>query len=1489
MQFLQRIGLYLKDPAAKITYVPRHSFLLTCEMHGAEAQRISGGRKPPRRTEAGRFSNVTRIRHVRRVDTGTARPRRAATNTDIPMNPRRIPAFLLAVMLLCSAGSVQQAASQVRFDRIGLGQGLPYSRVSSLLQDSRGYMWIGTTSGLGRWDGYDMRVFRANPSDSASLSNSSIWTMYEDHDGVLWIGTDGGGLNRYDVMTEHFTSFRHDDHNPASLSADRVSSVFEDNAHRLWVATSGGALDRLDRGSGGFTHLHGDRMPYPCGWGIYQRTVVPLEDGRFLMTSVGAGAAVLDPEEPCATRDFMGVNIDDIGCPNILDATRDSRGDFWFATSEGLVRLASASSSFIHYPVDADGTRGTSDGNIYDVFEDSRGFIWVGTADGLDRYDPASGRFTHFNHDPLDPFSLADNTVYTIAEDRSGNLWVGTHRGVSVLTSRNMELLHFRHTLAAGSLIHDDVSAFAESHDGTIWVGTYGGGICRLNPATGRFTALRGGPQGKLILSMLEDGEGRLWVGSYGDGLHRYDPETRSWRVFTADFDDPERLSHNDIHTLLADGNDGLWIGTNYGLNRFDFNSGTFSRYLRQDLTLLQHQIRSLYDDGSRLWVGSVGGLYLLDRGGTLRTDIGTVNGSTDAPFRQNISALYESDDGRLWIGTNGAGLYTLHVDDMSWKRYTVQSGLVSDAICAIAKERDGGLWITTHGGLSVFDERRGSFRNFDARDGLLNIQFNPGAALRASNGALYFGGTDGITYRPSVVPRRHASAPPVYLTELRIWNRRVHPGEQGSPLQRPLAVTDAIKLDADQNMITITFAALDFTAPERNRYRYFLDGLHERWIEAGNSHSATFTNLDPGSYVFRVVAANSAGIWNQEGATLAIEVLPPFWRSTWAYVLYVVLGVLVIGALMRVRERQVRLQEQLERERLEAEQLHELDHMKSSFFSNISHEFRTPLTLILGPAAQIARRFDDPWIRRKTGVIRDHAGRLLQLVNQILDLSRLEAGQMQISPRRGDIITVLRRVTDSFISHAEEKDIDLRFDSAEEACAALFDRESIEQVMMNLLSNAFRFTEPGGRITVTVRCDVTSAGEEKDPARGTRDGRSMLEVVVSDTGCGIPSQHLPHVFDRYYQVHAQSYAGGSGIGLALARELVRYHGGEIHVSSEEGQGTTFTFTLPLSGRDSGGMANARESENDADIHADGFDHPQAGEGWEETEISGSASARTTQGDAEAPGQDTGVPANADGSAPHIILLVDDHDDLREYMREILEPEYRVLEASNGREGMDMAVEHLPDLIITDVMMPVMDGFALCRAIRADERSSHIPVVMLTARGDDRSRHTGLEEGANDYLTKPFNPDELLLRVRNLLSLRRSLAEKFSAVSVTEGGFTLDEKQYVSQDRKFLDAVVAVIEERLDDESFSPNDLFREIGMSRTQFQRKIKALTGMSPSRFIRSVRLERARQMLEQNTGTVAEVAYAVGFNSQSYFTTCFRERFGMTPGQVKSQSPT
>ena len=1346
---------------------------------------------------------------------------------------QRVPVVMILGMFLLLPVAMR---AQARFDHIGLEQGLPYGRVICLLQDRQGYMWVGTRAGLGRWDGYAMHVFRSNPEDSTSLSNTNIWALYEDRKGTMWIGTEGGGLNRYDARTDRFTRFMHDAKDSSSLSQDRVSHIFEDLEGNLWVATSGGGLDRFHPENRTFTHLFGDRQPYPCGWGIYQRTVLPLDDGRFLLTSVGAGAAVLDPQSSCATRDFLGTNIDLIGCPNILDALRDKRGSFWFATSEGLVRLLPETSSFVRYPVTPGRPEGTSDRNIYDIFEDSRGLIWIATAAGLDSYDPARDRFAHYYHDPLDPYSLADNVVYVVREDRSGNVWVGTQRGISVMTSRNLEFQHYRRTLAPGSLVHDDVTALAESRDGDIWIGTFGGGLCRFNPRSGQFRVpSQAGLSERRIYSLLEDREGQLWVGTYGGGLNRYDPATGRWIVFRARFDDPHGLSHNDIHTLLQDGRGRIWIGTNYGVTRFE--DGRFVRYVSDSLTLLQHQVRALYYDGASLWVGSVGGLYRVAPDGRLVLRGGAASASPGGPFRQHVTSIIRGDDGLLWIGTLGSGLYRLDPNSGEWRRYTVRQGLASDAITALFVDRRHRLWITTHGGLSALDLRAGTIRRYDARDGLINIQFNPGAALGSSDGVLYFGGTNGLTVRPASPPEGQRDPPPVVLTELRIWNAPVTVGGDDGVLRRPLSMTPRIELRYDQNMITISFAALDFTSPARNRYRYYLEGQQEQWIDAGNANTATFTNISPGEYVFHVAAANPSGVWNEEGASLVIVVTPPLWRSTWAYLLYLAVGVGLLWLLLRIRVNRVRLQEQLERERLQAEQLQEVDQLKSRFFSNISHEFRTPLTLILGPAAQISERAGDSWTQKKAGVITVHARRLLQLVNQILDLSRIDAGRMELSPREEDIVPLLRGVAASFASHAEERGILLRFESSLEQCTLSYDRDAVEHILVNLLSNAFRFTETGGAVTVSV-------------ALRPGDERKMLCIDVEDTGCGIPADRLPLVFDRFYRAHEQT-GGGTGIGLALVRELVQLHHGDIAVESREGEGTTFRIYLPLpegteaktepSGR--GVEVLARYEPAAPSVTADG-----AGEGG--------------QGDASAP----------------LVLLVDDHADLREYMRDILSARYRVIEAADGEEGVARAASEQPDLIISDVMMPVMDGYGLCRAIRASDESSHIPVILLTARGDERSRMHGLEEGANEYLTKPFDPEELLLRVRNLIALRRAQAAQVGAAE----GFRLDPKQYVSRDQEFLDRVVALVDAHLADEDLNPALLFDEIGMSRSSFQRKLKALTDMSPARFIRSVRLARARDMLTQNAGSIAEVAYGTGFSSQAYFTTCFREEFGVTPGE-------
>ncbi|PLX28473.1 MAG: hypothetical protein C0600_09655, partial [Ignavibacteria bacterium] len=1093
---------------------------------------------------------------------------------------------------------------------------------------------------------------------------------------------------------------------------------------------------------------------------------------------------------------------------------------------------------------------------------------WIGTAAGLDRYDPVTGRFSHYYHDALDPYSLSDNRIYAIAEDRSGNLWVGTQSGVCVLTSMNLELQHFRHTQSATSLVHDNVSSFAESHDGSIWIGTFGGGICRYDPVTALFGTRLRGTEETLIFSLYEDSVGCLWIGTYGGGLLCYRPATGSWRTYRANLDAPDQLSHNDIHTLQPDGAGGLWIGTNYGLNHFDPITGTFRRFLDDRLNLLERHVRCILDDGERLWVGSVGGLYYIDAAERLRKDLPQGKGSAAPPAEQKISAIVESRDGVLWVGTVGGGLYHLDGARERWTRLTTDDGLVSNSVCALFEDEQRRLWITTHGGLSVYDPGRKTFRTVDARDGLLNIQFNPGSALLARSGDMYFGGTNGLSYRRAVTPEQHAYTPPVYLTDLRIWNRRVRPNEEGSPLVRPFALTRQIELDHDQNMISISFTALEFTAPERNRYRYFMEGLHEQWIDAGNERTATFTNLDPGDYVFHVTTANNAGEWSEEETLLSIAVHAPYWSTTWAYLVYGILGILAVGLLFRVRERQIRLQEQLEREHLEAEQLHELDRMKSNFFSNISHEFRTPLTLILGPAQQIARRVNEDWVQQKTRVIAEHADKLLRFVNQILDLSRIEAGHMTVERHPGDLVTLVRHATDSFALLAEEKGITLRFESDRQEAWAEINAEAIDQVVTNFLANAFSFTDRGGDVHVSLE-------------GVTLNGASAVRVGVRDTGCGIPPANLPHVFDRYYQVREQSRAGGSGIGLALSREWIRLHGGEVHVDSELGVGSTFRFTIPaIPAADAADAAAAPASLDEAiagrpapdgEQAVDETNDAQPGPGSSEGEET--SSAAEVSSDEETTGT-AGLPA---------ILVVDDHEGLRDYMRDILQPTYNVLEAEHGKLAYDMAIEHTPDLIITDVMMPVMDGFALCRELRADGRCSHIPVIMLTARGDDSSRHEGLETGANDYLTKPFNEDELLLRVGNLLALRQAMAARLAERVGQEAKLSLDNKEYVSRDQEFLDAAVALVDARLDDESLAPSDLYEELGMSRSQFQRKIKALTDMSPSRFIRSIRLERARQMLVQHSGSIAEIAYAVGFSSQSYFTSCFKERYDETPGQV------
>jgi signal transduction histidine kinase/DNA-binding response OmpR family regulator len=761
--------------------------------------------------------------------------------------------------------------------------------------------------------------------------------------------------------------------------------------------------------------------------------------------------------------------------------------------------------------------------------------------------------------------------------------------------------------------------------------------------------------------------------------------------------------------------------------------------------------------------------------------------------------------------------------------------------VYAVLADSENNLWVSTNKGLSRFDPARRTFRNYDANDGLQSNEFNSGAAFRSARGELFFGGIYGFNYFHPEDVRDNPHTPEVVITGFRRGNRYESVRDSGSVLNTTISEADTLVLSYRDAVLTFEYAALEFSSPAKNRYAYRMLGFNDEWFESGSVRAATYTNLPPGRYTFQVRASNNDGVWNEVGTSLALVILPPWWRTWWAYALYSVLGLMALYGARRYEMNRLRLKNRLEVERVEGEQLRELDRARSRLFANVSHEFRTPLTLTMGPLDDLRAGLHGPLSPaavEQVELARRNAGRVLDLINEILELARAESGRITLRARPIDLGAFVTSVAHTFLPLAERKAIAYEIQVPDESVSVYADPEHLERALSNLLSNAFKFTPNGGAVRVSVVADVASA-----------------RIILRDSGPGIPASDLPRIFDRFHRAESTASQPGTGIGLALARELVVLHGGSLTVESEQGFGSTFTLSLRK-----------------------GHDHLTA----EQVVDDGELTAWTPRAMLLTPHPlaPTDEPDDGDQTT---ILVVEDNAEVRAYVRQHLVPSYRVLEASNGAEGLEIARSRLPDLVLSDIMMPEMDGYALCRALRSSPETDFLPIILLTARAEAEDRLAGLEEQADDYLTKPFDVRELLARIGNVIAMRSRLRERFAGARLAVHAARVDVEP---ADQRFIDQVRGAIETHLGDDSFSVERLAGEVGQSRANLHRRLRDVVGESPSDLIRRMRLERAAQLLESGAGSVAEVAYAVGFKSVAHFSNAFKEQHGVRPSEVRRE---
>jgi signal transduction histidine kinase/ligand-binding sensor domain-containing protein/DNA-binding response OmpR family regulator len=1374
---------------------------------------------------------------------------------------RRFFSFVGSTLLLVLTyvGISFAQTSNLSFNHITIEQGLSQNTISCIYQDRQGFLWFGTEDGLNRYDGYTFVVYRHEPGNTNSFSDNEVTTILQDREGIFWIGTQGGGLNRFDPATQRFTHYKYQPGSNKGPSGNQIQSIAEDHNGALWMAIAGSGLNRMDKASGSFTHYFND--PKDSG-SIANNFVTSVLVDRSGTVWAGASEGGLNKYNAATDKFTRYENVP--GHPASLPANtiytmiEDRSGILWLGSFGGtLIRFDPATSQFTRYDNVSKGTNSIDNNLVTSICEDARGDIWISTlGNGLNRFDRKSGTFEIHRNQPGNARSLSSDNLMAVYSDRSGILWAGTYgKGLDKLDRLSGRFTHyFNRSGDPNSLSSNLIAAILEDHTGQLWIGTMDNGLNRLDPATGRVQRYQNrlGDKSSLssntIFNLCEDRSGVIWAATL-NGLNQFDPKTGRFIRYQASSTDTTSLNGTIVSDIFEDRTGTLWVGGR-GLSRMDRNTGKFKRYdpVRETGSPEPILIEQMLEDQSgTFWLGSDAGLHQFDRQ-TGKFSMYKANPSdTIGSVTAQVQCLYEDKKGFLWVSTSN-GLYRLDTKRGLSRLYQKKDGLPSNAVLGIQEDDRGRIWLSTPEGLSRFDPANGSFRNYNAADGTQSNEFVKYAYGKVRGGKLMFGGINGLNiFHPDSL-RDNTQVPPVILTDFLVFNQSlpIGPKRDQLTLEKSITLTQAIELPFDANVFSFEFAALDYTRPEKNQYAYQMEGFDKDWVQAGTRRFVTYTNLDPGTYTFRVKGSNNDGIWNEQGTAIQITVLPPWWRTWWAYGLYALTFATGLYLIYRYLISRERLRNQLQIKQLESEKLQEVDQMKTRFFTNISHEFRTPLTLILGPLQQlIAQPAADPESNRKVyTLMQRQAQRLLQLINQLLDISKLEAGRVRLEAVELDLVKYLRAITYSFISLAESRQISLSFFSSQESLRAYFDKDKLEKMISNLLSNAFKFTPEGGEINVQL--EIVDGG--------------AVAITVQDSGIGIPANRLNRIFDRFYQVdgsHTREQEG-TGIGLALTKELVLLHRGTISVESELGKGTRFNLRFPLGSSHLGEdeIIKVSESENEG------------------LEVQVKPSVALVE-------DGSPVLPETDGQAySHLplILVVEDNADVRGYIREHFDFKYRVIEARDGQAGLDRAIEQVPDLIISDLMMPKMDGIELCRRLKTDERTSHIPVILLTARATGESKVEGLETGADDYLTKPFNPQELQVRVKNLIEQRQKLRERFGR----EVKLQPRDVAITSADEKFLNRAVEIVEKEMDNADFSVEDFESAMSLSKMQLYRKLKGLTNQSPNEFIRTLRLKKAAMLLDKRSGNIAEITYEVGFNNLSYFSKCFKDLYGVTPSE-------
>lgn len=1324
-----------------------------------------------------------------------------------------------------------QFNSKLSFTRIGLEEGLSQSTVLDMVQDSQDCLWFVTQDGLNKYNGYDFTVYRHDSRDTTTLANDFLYALDIDVHDRLWVGTESG-LSCYDADRDAFRNYLLKDASGRQLAVTRVAVIDSLNL----LALAGNRLFDFDARMG---------HPKPAELagldGVEQYHSLTRRDSLiYIGTDKGlyvySAGRVKAEKYPFKELEGCRILTALIQVPSYLWVGTEGQGLFRFDLSDGTVR---------HYT--AKGDRRIGSDYVRSLALDRWNRLWVGTFTSLNIYHQEDDTFEQFVSDPANPASLSQTSVRSLYRDRQGGMWLGTYfGGLNYYHEQKNRFRYISRMPGRNSLNNNVISCIVEDKKQNLWIGT-NGGLNLYERERGLFhsyTTADGLLSNDIKAVQVDEVRQEVYIGSHAGGfsiLHLAGDRIENFMPSAS-------LSEGrSVYTLAPKGKDELWVSTVKTIKCFDKRSRTFADCpMKADGKLMELSEIQLFfvDSERRVWISDKESLHVFRVVGNTLEQVDLLPAGHGLE-RKKVLCIREQARRVYWLGTRD-GLYRFDEAKGKVTHYSTAEGLPNNVVHGILEDSYGNLWLSTNGGLSRFVPRMGTCRNYTVADGLQSDQFTSYAYCYTSSGQMYFGGVNGLTafYPDQLMDNSYT--PPVVFTELRLFNQTVRPGDATGILARHIGRTRRITLKAEQNMFSLDFVVSNYIAGNHNTFAYKLEGYDVDWTVTHSLRTVSYSHLPQGHYLFRVKAANNDGIWNERPTELEIVVLPVWYKTWWAKLLFFLAFVGSITLVLRHFWTRKMMEARIELERIDKERLKEVNEMKLRFFINISHELRTPLTLITAPLLDLQARVQDRWMSRQLEHIRRNTDRLLHLVNQLMDYRRAELGVFHLKVRP---VLIRQIVEKNFLFYerlAQQKRITYRFDSDLGDREVLCDPEYLELIENNLLSNAFKYTGEGKSITVTLRLESDE-----------------LMLQVKDTGMGIPLGNQDKIFERFYQVDSEH--PGSGIGLSLVQRLVELHHGTVTLESREGEGSSFTVRVPVTESAYTLEERRRTGEETGDAHTTNLQEMYMVD--TENEPDGTLSP-----------EEEGLSSSEGESRKETILIVEDHGDIRRYLAEGLGTKYRVVQAGNGEEALNRIKEQPVDLVLTDVMMPVMDGLRLCRALKQNMNTCHIPVIILSAKADVREQLEGLQVGADDYIPKPFVLYIVLAKIRNLFRTRYRAIEHYSKSTEID-----PEKIALNPlDGQLLKRAMDIMERHLDDVDFTTDEFAREMGMSRSSLHAKMKALTGESTNDFIRKVRFNCACKLLKEGRHTVAEISMMVGYNTPSYFSTCFKKYFGCLPSE-------